>query len=330
MVLSTAIPKAIEKVMAVEGRNLMPSNPIIPPAIIKGIMLGRIDIRARRNERNNKYNLLFDIIRVRSTFVDKIDMHRNVVAILHTVFKHLVTNIRKSVLEPSILNTSLISYMAEQPEHILESSTSVPDVVIGRLPQYVRILSQMECSGVTITNSKQLGELLKVTPAQIRKDLSYFGRFGKQGKGYSVPMLIDQLRQILGINKNWNVLLIGVGRLGRAILSYPGFTPDGFHIVAAADNDPEIIGQTIEGLVINAPGTISKLLKDHSIDIGIVAVPIQRTQSVIDELVKYGVKAILNYAPITPHVPSNVRIQNIDPVLSLQSMTYYLNRKALA
>jgi len=219
--------------------------------------------------------------------------------------------------------------MAEQPEHILESSTSVPDVVIGRLPQYVRILSQMECSGVTITNSKQLGELLKVTPAQIRKDLSYFGRFGKQGKGYSVPMLIDQLRQILGINKNWNVLLIGVGRLGRAILSYPGFTPDGFHIVAAADNDPEIIGQTIEGLVINAPGTISKLLKDHSIDIGIVAVPIQRTQSVIDELVKYGVKAILNYAPITPHVPSNVRIQNIDPVLSLQSMTYYLNRKAL-
>ena len=111
--------------------------------------------------------------------------------------------------------------MAEQPEHILESSTSVPDVVIGRLPQYVRILSQMECSGVTITNSKQLGELLKVTPAQIRKDLSYFGRFGKQGKGYSVPMLIDQLRQILGINKNWNVLLIGVGRLGRALLSYP-------------------------------------------------------------------------------------------------------------
>ena len=282
-----------------------------------------------RNERNNKYNLLFDIIRVRSTFIDKIDMHRNVVAILHTVFKHLVTNIRKSVLEPSI------------HQHIT-------DQLYGRTTRtYIRIVhKRTRCCHWTLTticqNTKsdgmfsndnnefqQLGELLKVTPAQIRKDLSYFGRFGKQGKGYSVPMLIDQLRQILGINKNWNVLLIGVGRLGRAILSYPGFTPDGFHIVAAADNDPEIIGQTIEGLVINAPGTMSKLLKDHSIDIGIVAVPIQRTQSVIDELVKYGVKAILNYAPITPHVPSNVRIQNIDPVLSLQSMTYYLNRKAL-
>ena len=148
--------------------------------------------------------------------------------------------------------------MPEQLEHISASPIKVPDVVIGRLPQYVRIL--------------------------------------------------NQLKQILAINNNWSVLLIGVERLGRAILSYPGFTPNGFHIVAAADSDPTIIGQTIECFAINALNTVSTLARNHSIDISIVAVPIQRTQSVIDELVEYGITAILSYAPITPHVPSEFRI----------------------
>ena len=134
----------------------------------------------------------------------------------------------------------------------------MPDVVIERLPQFVRIL--------------------------------------------------NQLKQILAINNNWSVLLLGVGRLGRAIFSYPGFTPDRFHIVAAADSDPTIIGQTIECFAINALNTVSTLARNHSIDISIVAVPIQRTQSVIDELVEYGIKAILHYARITLHVPSEFRI----------------------
>ena len=114
-----------------------------------------------------------------------------------------------------------------------QSRSEVPEVVINRLPQYVRILNRLLDDGTQVVSSQQLGEKLQVTPAQIRKDLSYFGRFGKQGRGYSVRDLLDRLRQILGINSPWNVAVVGVGRLGRAILSYPGFNPDGFTLVAA-------------------------------------------------------------------------------------------------
>jgi redox-sensing transcriptional repressor len=205
-----------------------------------------------------------------------------------------------------------------------EGRNDVPEVVVTRLPQYVRILKLLLAEGVQVANSQQLGEKLHVTPAQIRKDLSYFGRFGKQGRGYSVRHLLAALNQILGLNAQWNVAVIGVGRLGKAILSYPGFTPDGFHLVAALDNNPALIGQEVEGLAVQPIEELDRLVKEHQISIAIVAVPSSQTQNVIDRLVKCGVRAILNYAPITPQVPSGVKIRNIDPVISLQSMTYYL------
>jgi redox-sensing transcriptional repressor len=200
----------------------------------------------------------------------------------------------------------------------------VPEVVVARLPQYVRILKQLLDDGIQVANSQQLGEKLQVTPAQIRKDLSYFGRFGKQGRGYSVQHLLAELRQILGLNGDWNVVIVGMGRLGKAILSYPGFTPDGFHLVAALDNDPALIGEWVGGLTIRSSEELAQVVADHQITIAIVAVPSVHTQSVIDRLVECGVRAILNYAPIAPQVPEGVKIRNIDPVLSLQSMTYYL------
>ena len=214
--------------------------------------------------------------------------------------------------------------MAESLLQPYEDRPEVPEVVVARLPQYVRILNQLLDDGVEVANSQQLGERLQVTPAQIRKDLSYFGRFGKQGRGYSVRHLLDELKHILGINLDWNVVVIGVGRLGRAILSYPGFTPDGFHLVAALDNDPALIGQKVEGLTVGAVEELALVVKEHQINIAIVAVPVDHTQQVIDDLVKCGVAAILNYAPTSPQVPEGVRVRNIDPVLSLQSMTYYL------
>ena len=214
--------------------------------------------------------------------------------------------------------------MAEQPEHILESSTSVPDVVIGRLPQYVRILNQMEYSGLTVTNSKQLGELLKVTPAQIRKDLSYFGRFGKQGRGYNVNRLSQELRSILGLNRQWNAGLVGVGRLGRAIIAYPGFRPEGFHVVAAFDEDPSVVGSSVGGIDVRPIEQIKETVAELGIHIGIVAVPAPNAQSVFDALVESGIKAILNYAPVAPQVPLDVKVRGVDPVLALQSMTYFL------
>ena len=206
-----------------------------------------------------------------------------------------------------------------------QSRAEVPEVVISRLPQYVRILNRLLDDGTQVVSSQQLGEKLQVTPAQIRKDLSYFGRFGKQGRGYSVRDLLDRLRQILGINSPWNVAVVGVGRLGRAILSYPGFNPDGFHLVAAVDRSNEVIGDTVGGLVVRSMDELDQVVGQEKISIAIVAVPVEHTQNVVDQLVACGVRAILNYAPITPQVREGIRIRNIDPVLSLQSMTYYIN-----
>ncbi len=200
----------------------------------------------------------------------------------------------------------------------------VPEVVVSRLPQYVRVLARLLQEGADVVSSQQLGEQLQVTPAQIRKDLSYFGRFGKQGRGYSVRHLLDGLRQILGLNSYWNVAVVGVGRLGRAILSYPGFTPDGFRLVAAFDSDPGVVGEQIAGLTVQSIDRLNKVVSGEQISIAIVAVPVTHTQDVIDRLVESGVRAILNYAPIAPQVQPGVRIRNIDPVLALQSMTYYL------
>ena len=207
-----------------------------------------------------------------------------------------------------------------------DDQTAVPEVVVGRLPQYVRVLKELLSDGVQVANSQQLGQQLQVTPAQIRKDLSYFGRFGKQGRGYSVRRLLDELQQILGLNEQWNVVVIGVGRLGKAILSYPGFTPDGFHIVAALDNNPSLIGQEVEGVRVRPVEDLDAVVKAQNITIAVVAVPVSFTQQVIDKLVECGVRAILNYAPTSPQVPRDVKIRNIDPVLSLQSMTFYLTK----
>ncbi|HEU0020519.1 MAG TPA: redox-sensing transcriptional repressor Rex [Dehalococcoidia bacterium] len=205
-----------------------------------------------------------------------------------------------------------------------DDQSAVPEVVISRLPQYVRVLKQLLSDGVQVANSQQLGHQLQVTPAQIRKDLSYFGRFGKQGRGYSVRRLLEELQLILGLNEQWNVVVIGVGRLGKAILSYPGFTPDGFHIVAALDNNPRLIGQEVEGIIVRPVEDLDTVVKEQNITIAVVAVPSRFTQQVIDKLVACGVRAILNYAPTSPQVPESVKIRSIDPLLSLQSMTYYL------
>ena len=200
----------------------------------------------------------------------------------------------------------------------------VPEVVISRLPQYVRILSQLLEAGQDVTNSQQLGEQLQVTPAQIRKDLSYFGRFGKQGRGYVVHDLLRELKQILGLNSEWNVAVVGVGRLGNAILNYPGFNPDGFHLVAAFDNNMANVGREVGGVCVQPIGEMAQTVAERNISIAIVAVPSAHTQTVIDQLVECGVRAILNYAPINAQVPLGVRVRSIDPVLALQSMTYYL------
>jgi redox-sensing transcriptional repressor len=207
----------------------------------------------------------------------------------------------------------------------------IPEVVIERLPVYARALAALQARGMEVVSSQDLGDQLGVTPAQIRKDLSYFGRFGKQGRGYNVGRLMEELRQILGLDRTWTMVLIGVGALGRAILHYGGFEPQGFHVIEAFDANPEGVADQVGGLRVRDVADLPAVLRTTRIDIGIVAVPAEHAQSVIQTLVEGGVKAILNYAPMAPQVPEGVHIRQIDPVLALQSMTYYLKgNEALA
>jgi len=200
----------------------------------------------------------------------------------------------------------------------------IPPVVIDRLPLYTRALSALESEAREVVSSQELGTRLGVTPAQIRKDLSYFGRFGKQGRGYNVHKLLDELQRILGLDRQWRMALVGVGKLGRAILGYEGFTPQGFRIVQAFDTDPKRVGEQLNGLTVKSADELESALSANPVDVGIVAVPAEIAQSVINTLVKCGVRAILNYAPIAAQVPRGVHLKRIEPVLALQSMTYYL------
>ncbi len=204
----------------------------------------------------------------------------------------------------------------------------IPEIVIDRLPLYVRALALLATNGQEIISSKELGEELGVTPAQIRKDLSYFGRFGKQGSGYNVAQLLDELREVLGLTQRWSMALLGVGRLGRAILSYGGFGSQQLHVAKAFDSDPAVIGTEIGGVVVEDVKNVAASLQALPVEIAIVAVPPSAAQPVIDELVAAGVRAILNYAPIAVRVPPGVRCRNVDPVVYLHAMTYYLKSDA--
>ncbi|MBN1284501.1 MAG: redox-sensing transcriptional repressor Rex [Anaerolineae bacterium] len=203
-------------------------------------------------------------------------------------------------------------------------SDSVPDIVIGRLPLYLRALARLEQDGVPITSSHELGAQLGISSAQIRKDLSHFGEFGKQGTGYQVPYLREQLARILCVDRDWTVAVIGAGHLGRALAGYKGFGPRGFHVDVIFDNDPDIIGTQIGGLVVKPGESMVEELRARRIEIAMIAVPAAAAQSVTDRVVAGGVRAILNYAPIRLVVPDYVHVQDIDPVIHLQHMTYYL------
>ena len=205
----------------------------------------------------------------------------------------------------------------------------ISELVIDRLPMYARALANLDGQGREVVSSQELAKTLSVSAAQIRKDFSYFGRFGKQGRGYNVRKLLDELRRILGLNKQWRMALIGAGGLGRAIIGYEGFAPQGFRIVEAFDSAPDKIGTKMNGLTVKDTSDLETIIgDDNPVDIGIVAVPAEAAQDVIDALVRCGVRAILNYAPTAAHVPKGVEIRRIDPVLALQGMTYYLKAGA--
>ena len=203
-------------------------------------------------------------------------------------------------------------------------SNEVPEIVIGRLPIYLRALSHMADAGQQITSSQELGEQLGLSSAQIRKDLSHFGEFGKQGTGYEISYLRDQLRRILHIERIWPVVLVGYGDLGHALANYTEFAAKGFEIVAVFDNDPSKIGQEVAGMKVLDTGKLPSVVRERDIKIAIVAVPVSAAQKTVNMLVEVGIKAILNYTPINVSAPPGVRVQYIDPATHLQRMTFYL------
>jgi redox-sensing transcriptional repressor len=203
--------------------------------------------------------------------------------------------------------------------------TEIPDIVIRRLPIYARSLTYLLSEGVNTVSSSELGDRIGVTAAQIRRDLSYFGEFGKQGKGYNVQFLLNQIRDILHLEQQWGVALVGTGHLGEAIVHYGGFLDKGFEIVALFDADATKVGRELVGKTVHHYSQIPKVVGELELQVAIVAVPAASAQEVVDLLVEAGVKAILNYAPVSLQVPPDVRTRNIDPVGLLQSMTYYLN-----
>ena len=204
------------------------------------------------------------------------------------------------------------------------ASNEAPDIVVGRLPIYLRALTLMAEEGREITSSQELSEKLGISSAQIRKDLSHFGEFGKQGTGYEIAYLRDQLKRILNVERSWPVALVGYGDLGRALADYGGFAAKGFEIVAVFDNAPHKIGQQIAGKEVMDLTELPQVVRNKGIRVAIVAVPSATAQQVADMLVESGIKAILNYAPINISVPSDVQVQYIDPAAHLQHMTYYL------
>jgi redox-sensing transcriptional repressor len=200
----------------------------------------------------------------------------------------------------------------------------IPDIVVGRLPLYLRALQYMLQEGRHVTSSQELGERLGVSAAQIRKDLSQFGEFGKQGTGYGIDSLINEIRQILNLTIDWDVAVVGVGDIGTAVTRYRGFANRGFRVTMIFDSDPAKIGAQVGEFTVQDSANLETVLRTANVQVAMIAVPASEAQQVALQLVSAGVKAILNYAPISLNVPPGICVQYIDPAIHLQRMTYYL------
>lgn len=206
----------------------------------------------------------------------------------------------------------------------------IPQGVIERLPLYLGVLVQLRRDGESTVSSARLGEITSVNPAQIRRDLTHFGSFGKRGVGYGVSGLLDQIQRILGADHVHRLALIGAGNLGSAIAGYDGLRHHGFIVSAVFDADPDKAGRRIGDLIIRPVEDLDRVVADQSISIGVIAVPPGAAQEVADRLVGSGVRIILNYTTVIVRVPDTVRLHNTDPVHELLHTLYYLSKTETA
>ena len=198
----------------------------------------------------------------------------------------------------------------------------ISESTIHRLSLYYRALSLLEKENYETVSSKELARREKLTPAQVRKDLSFFGSFGTRGLGYPVTELKDRISSILGIDRIWRVALIGVGNIGSALVSYKEFIKQGFHIVKLFDNDQRKIGSNHKGIIVSDISNLERELKSDAIELVVIAVPATVAQYIVDEVVKAGVKAILNFAPVNLRVPDDVHVRNENMAMELEYLSF--------
>ncbi|GIP20064.1 MULTISPECIES: redox-sensing transcriptional repressor Rex [Paenibacillus] len=203
-------------------------------------------------------------------------------------------------------------------------SEKISDAVVRRLPVYLRFLNELSLREVATVSSQELGQKLDLNPAQIRKDLAYFGDFGRKGIGYDVSYLIEKIRQILNLDQQINVALVGAGNLGQALSNYNTYLKDNMKIVALFDASEHKIGQKINSLTVQPIEELGETVKRLNIRIGIITVPDIEAQRVADQLISAGIEAILNFAPTILKVPAGVRLHAADFTTDLLSLAYYL------
>lgn len=200
----------------------------------------------------------------------------------------------------------------------------ISESTVRRLSLYLRFLEQFAAQGQTTIASAELARRGATTPAQVRKDLSFFGSFGKRGLGYSTAALAAKIRDILGLRRSYRVVLVGAGKIGGALVQYPGFTERGFHVTAIYDKDPKKVGARWNGLVVRDVRHLEPDLLKEPPDIAIVVTPAEAAQDVVDRLVGTGVKAILNFAPVALAVPGDVVVKSVNMALELETLSFAL------
>ncbi|MCL6612527.1 MAG: redox-sensing transcriptional repressor Rex [Peptococcaceae bacterium] len=204
----------------------------------------------------------------------------------------------------------------------------VPEATVTRLSIYSRYLERLDRNGVTTVSSGEIAEGVGVSPAQVRKDLAYFGEFGTRGVGYNVKDLMRYTKKILGLDHNWPLILVGAGNLGYALCTYKGFNSRGFKIVGVFDNDLTKIGKRINELEVLPMEKMPDVIKEHGVKIGIVATPNRAAQEVATYMVKNGIQAVLNFAPLPLNLPEHIEVRNVDLSVKLEILTFNLGFKS--
>ena len=228
---------------------------------------------------------------------------------------------------PDIIRRNICVRQLDEKGLLLLKELKIPEATVSRLSVYSRYLTEVEKQEITSISSGEIAEGVGGTPAQVRKDLAYFGEFGTRGVGYNVKQLNQEIMNILGLTKRWNMILIGAGNLGSALSQYRGFRERGFQIMGVFDNDLNKVGLKLNGLPIYAVSQMAEFIEKNDVAIGIIAVPAEYAQDIADILVETDIRGILNFAPVVLTIPEEVEIRNVDLTVNLEVLTYNIEKR---